>query len=202
MSESVKVWVSPGLPRSKEGWLTKCSIKDSRLNAWRPRYCVLREEVLYYFKSWDGNREFDAKNARGSIDLNVAIVQGLNPASIPGLEGDKKFCFSIKRQDTPANLYLFAAPSASDLADWLALLSGDADWAEAKAERARVATPRTFSEATADAAKTGKRGWLARHPVAFGVLSRLARLSKMRNAEQAGALRAAAVSGTAVRYRP
>ena len=136
---------------AKEGWLTKSSVKDSKMSDWQPRYCVLREAVLYYFKSWDGKQAFEAGKAQGSIDLKGAVVQGLDPATTPGLEGDKKFCLSITRQDDPANMYLFAAPSASDLASWLAALSGDEDWAGSKAAAAVLAKP--ANEARAEAAK-------------------------------------------------
>ena len=140
----------------KEGWLTKSSIKDAKMNDWQPRYCILKEQALYYLKSSDDAKQFDAKNAQGSIHLNGAIVQGLDPAVTPGLEGDKKFCFSITRQDTPNHMYLFAAPSASDLASWLTALSGDEDWADTKAEAARTAKP--AHEAKADA-RHGQRAF-------------------------------------------
>ena len=136
----------------REGWLTKSSVKGSEMSDWQPRYCVVRGKTLYYVKSLGANQEFNPKNAQGAISLEGAIVQGLDPANVPGLEGDKRFCLSITRGDVPQNMFLFAAPSATDLAAWLGVLSGDKDWAQAKAAAANAGAAKATA-AKAAAAK-------------------------------------------------
>ena len=101
---------------SKEGWLTKVSVKDARMSEWQPRYFILKDQTLYYFKSKD------AEKHQGTISLDGALVKVLDGSFNVMLDVSKKFCFSITMEAAPTKLYVLVAESAGDMADWVAAL--------------------------------------------------------------------------------
>ncbi|PRP85630.1 hypothetical protein PROFUN_06419 [Planoprotostelium fungivorum] len=85
----------------KSGFLTK---QGGTIKTWKERWCVLKNNKIYYSKSQDKEGE------KGHIDL-----EGLKPADVR-ISDKKKCSFEIK---TPARVFYMIASSDSERDEWI-----------------------------------------------------------------------------------
>jgi parallel beta-helix repeat protein len=90
---------------NKSGWLVK---QGGSIKTWKKRWCVLKENELYYYA------DKEDPEAKGSVNLSGFMIRVLN-AKEATTEVDKKFCIKIFQ---PQRTWYLAAESAQDVYEW------------------------------------------------------------------------------------